>query len=814
MISKLKLILIPIVFFSILLAKINNGIHQRELEYYKKHYIGKQQPVYNSTKNRNQEVALSHEVFGYHPYWMNGQWQNYDFSLISTLAYFSLEAKADGNFSNLNGWPNYNLVGVAHLYGTKVVICVTLFNSSDIVTLLESELNRSNMIQNIINQIEAGNADGVNIDFESVPASQRSNMVLFITSLTEVLHQTNPSAQVTLATPAVDWSNAWDYNNLALISDGLFIMGYDYHWSGSQNTGPIAPLSGSGYNIEWTISDYLNKTNNQYNKLILGCPYYGYQWKSSSQEAGSITLENATAKRYSETKNMAIINGKIWDSSSSTPWLRYQESNWYQCWYDDSLSLSMKYDFALEKELKGIGMWALGYDEGQDELWNLIHEKFSSKSPPPTPKTISIKNIGDNKIKINLKEHQENENIIVLAERLQELNKFDTLGIYNQTPIFIEDLNQDQIYFIKIILSNDFGDSSPSELLGVIPSINPAKCIIINGFDRTINTNNTFDFIKQHGLALQKKNYSFDSATNESVTEKMVNLNDYQFTDWILGEEGSSSITFSLEEQSYIELFLNSGNFLFVSGSEIGYDLVGEGDEYDKDFYSNYLKSEYISDAAGGHQNTYTGYGVKGSIFEDLEEINFDNGLQNTYNVDWPDGIKPIKGSSLAFKYKNTSYEIDGGMGIQYLGKFSDSKLTGGLIYIAVGFETIYPESKRNLIMSKIIDFFYIQLNEVKIDRESLSPSSISINNIYPNPTNSSIISEFTFNKSDKKILINITDILGKTLKTASIISNGSKQQWKWNGNNNNNKNVGSGVYFISFRNKKEIKSKKITIIK
>ena len=150
MIIKLKLILITTVYFSLLLAKGHNGIHQRELEYYKKYYIEKSQPISNFIKSKNQEVALSHEVFGYHPYWMNGQWQNYDFSLVSTLAYFSLEAKADGSFSNLNGWPNYNLVGVAHLYGTKVVICVTLFNSADIVSLLESELNRFNMIQNII----------------------------------------------------------------------------------------------------------------------------------------------------------------------------------------------------------------------------------------------------------------------------------------------------------------------------------------------------------------------------------------------------------------------------------------------------------------------------------------------------------------------------------------------------------------------------------------------------------------------------------------------------------------------------------------
>ena len=66
--------------------------------------------------------------------------------------------------------------------------------------------------------------------------------------------------------PPVDWSNAWDYNALASISDGLFIMGYNYHYSGSSTTGPNSPLSGTGYNLSWTVNDYLNKTNNQSNK--------------------------------------------------------------------------------------------------------------------------------------------------------------------------------------------------------------------------------------------------------------------------------------------------------------------------------------------------------------------------------------------------------------------------------------------------------------------------------------------------------------------------------------------------------------------
>ncbi|MBI1937868.1 MAG: T9SS type A sorting domain-containing protein [Ignavibacteriales bacterium] len=40
----------------------------------------------------------------------------------------------------------------------------------------------------------------------------------------------------------------------------------------------------------------------------------------------------------------------------------------------------MKYDLALQKNLKGIGIWAIGDDGSRDELWNLIEKKFGAVS--------------------------------------------------------------------------------------------------------------------------------------------------------------------------------------------------------------------------------------------------------------------------------------------------------------------------------------------------------------------------------------------------------------------------------------------------
>ena len=78
---------------------------------------------------------------------------------------------------------------------------------------------------------------------------------------------------------------------------------------------------------------------------------------------------------------------------------------------------------------------------------------------------------------------------------------------------------------------------------------------------------------------------------------------------------------------------------MFISGSEIGYDLEAQGSDTDKDFYQNYLKADYISDAAGGHQGVYSGYDLFNTMFDAIDTINYDNGSQGAYNADWPDGI-------------------------------------------------------------------------------------------------------------------------------------------------------------------------------
>ena len=262
---------------------------------------------------------------------------------------------------------------------------------------------------------------------------------------------------------------------------------------------------------------------------------------------------------------------------------------------------------------------------------------------------------------------------------------------------------------------------------------------------------------------------SFDAASNEAVINQHIGLLDYQFVDWILGEEGTSTSAFSYSEQNKIIEYLESGKFLFISGSEIGYDLESQGSDTDKDFYQNYLKADYISDAAGGHQEIYSGYGLSNTMFAGIDNINYDNGDQGTYNVDWPDGIKPLGGAYLCAAFADTDYNTVGGMGIQYEGTFGLSNQIGGIVYVSVGFEAIYPETKRNDLMLRIINKYESQLKV--LDDINIHPSDLKINNIYPNPSNNSITISFSILSHKSPIEINIRNILGQHMYKTYILS-------------------------------------------
>ncbi|MBE0677208.1 MAG: T9SS type A sorting domain-containing protein [Bacteroidales bacterium] len=374
------------------------GIHQAESEYYSRmagtfHSAGEVSSETPSLLKSRSAGTLTHKVYGWHPYWADPvAYTFYDYSALSHIAYFSLEVDtATGGYTTLRGWDTTPVISYAHARGVKVTLTVTNFGSARNTELLTDTVKQWNLINTVINQLQSRNGDGVNFDFESVPATQKANMVSFCRRAVSGIKAVLPAAEISLATPAVNWSDGWDLGALAGICDYIIMMGYNYYWSGSSTAGPVAPVSGETYNITKSINEDYLADGVPPGKLLLGVPWYGYDWPVVSSERKAATTGTGTSRIYNTALGLVASNTRIFDDLTGVPWISYQTTQWRQMWYDDSASLRIKSNFAKEMNLAGIGIWALSYEAGRPELWEWLKTAFiagytsSGDGPPAEP---------------------------------------------------------------------------------------------------------------------------------------------------------------------------------------------------------------------------------------------------------------------------------------------------------------------------------------------------------------------------------------------------------------------------------------------
>jgi spore germination protein YaaH len=326
---------------------------------------------------------LNRMVFGWHPYWQNGLESNYDWDLISDFCYFSYEVDANtGNASTTHSFATINSVDTALARGLNVHLCVTLFSGH--ATFLGNATSKNTLIQNLINTVTSRGADGINIDFEGVPASQATNFNNFMVALADSVHAHDPNMKVSMCLYSVDWSNIFNEPLLKDHVDFFTIMGYDYYYSGSSTAGPCDPLYGFSTGYDYSLSrsvTYYKNAGIPTDQLVLGIPYYGKEWETTSNAIPSATTGNFTYSRtfkFIKDNTSGLYNSPIFNQRSVAKTYVFQNAGtWRQSWIDEQYELEERYDLVNQRNLLGIGIWALGYDDGYTELWEAIENKLT-----------------------------------------------------------------------------------------------------------------------------------------------------------------------------------------------------------------------------------------------------------------------------------------------------------------------------------------------------------------------------------------------------------------------------------------------------
>jgi len=327
------------------------------------------------------------EVLGFFPYWMMENWEKVNLGALTSVSLFGLEVNGSGDIVTRRddnaidpGWEMWNnpsipsLIRKARSNNLKVYLTVKSFTNDNIRSLSKNDEAQRKMIANVSYLVSSRNLDGVNIDFEpteGMDKEARDGFTRLIKNLEIELKKQNPNAHLSIDTYLSSGSEQglFDLPKLVPSLDAVVIMGYDMH-TPKGDPGPLAAMGGQA-NIIGYVQNYLEKIPS--NKIILAVPYYGYDWPTNDKEADGKGIP------YAQIAEAVKTTSFTWDENSQTPYYTYIENGTPRIvHYDNLRSLGIKYDFINDKNLKGVGIWALGYDGNNTDLQRILIDKFIS----------------------------------------------------------------------------------------------------------------------------------------------------------------------------------------------------------------------------------------------------------------------------------------------------------------------------------------------------------------------------------------------------------------------------------------------------
>ena len=354
-------------------------------------------------------------------------------------------------------------------------------------------------------------------------------------------------------------------------------------------------------------------------------------------------------------------------------------------------------------------------------------------------------------------------------------------------------------YRVSSVLNNGTrSESNWSNAMGIAKLAIGKKYLIVDGFDRKDGSwrGAGITFADRYGAAIAHASSQFESAKNSQLINGSLDLASYDGVFWILGDQSSATGTLSSAEQTLLKSYLEGGGRLFISGSEVGWDLYNQGSADDKSFYNSYLKASFIADNAGASLVA----AVAGTA---LAGCNF--AIGQTYVEDYPDEIGAIGGSVLCLKYSNGR-----GAGIQYEGKFGSSVIDGKLVYLAFPLETTANDSAFDQVIGAAVKFFFS--GPTNVHTGETTPSTFALQQNYPNPFNPETRIQFVIPDGNSRIhsRLTINNLLGQeivTLVDGDLAPGNYSCQWNASG-------FASGIYIYTLRAGGFAESKRMAFMK
>lgn len=357
-----------------------------------------------SSKQDYKSLNKEKKIYAFLPYWLVER-KNINLNFITDLSYFGLNVNSNGNIVKDNvaykSWRESSnlrdIIKKSQKKKIRVSLTLVCHDRQTINEILNCRNCWDNLYKDLLAELNYMAIKDVNIDFEVydyVDNKQALKFAEFVKYINQKLDSVFGDSFLAVSAYAdsasvikkeQDLVRLTNPQALSKTADAIFIMAYDFHTLNSKYSGPVSPYAGvyktTSLNLKKIISDYLSVVDSS--RLILGLPFYGYDWLVVGEEAisqrlnGSEDLGFSRSLVYHEIIDMLVSKNinPFWHEESKSFYFNYIDTDTgskRQIWFDGKESLKQKSKLAWDNNFLGVGVWALGFEGGYADVWESI----------------------------------------------------------------------------------------------------------------------------------------------------------------------------------------------------------------------------------------------------------------------------------------------------------------------------------------------------------------------------------------------------------------------------------------------------------
>ncbi len=226
--------------------------------------------------------------------------------------------------------------------------------------ILTDPTTRDSWLDQLTALAAANGYDGISIDFEAGPASDRAALSAFVATLAGRLHAAGRLLTIAVSAKTRDSlthprSGIFDYPQLAQAADWVVVMAWGLHWSTS------AP--GAQDDATWVrgVADYV-ATMPLKRKFVYATNLYAMDWP-----AGGGPAHEATAYQYGDiVPRLPALGATVQlDPLADNFHATYTDTGGvgHDVWYPDATTTARRIRLAADRGLGGVAFWRLGLED-------------------------------------------------------------------------------------------------------------------------------------------------------------------------------------------------------------------------------------------------------------------------------------------------------------------------------------------------------------------------------------------------------------------------------------------------------------------